>query len=163
MVHTAILGRHLEYPVINLGFSGNGTMDDSVAKLMGELDPAVYVIDCLPNMNAGQIEERTGPLVKTLRQARPTTPIVLVEDRTYANAVLLAGPRERNATNRAALKKAYDKLQLEGVKGLYYLPGDKLLGDDGEATVDSSHPTDLGFLRQAEAFAKILEPLLSRR
>ena len=27
MVHTAILGRRLDRPVINLGFSGNGTMD----------------------------------------------------------------------------------------------------------------------------------------
>ena len=27
MVHTAILGRHLDWPVINLGFSGNGKMD----------------------------------------------------------------------------------------------------------------------------------------
>jgi len=43
---------------------------------------------------------------------------------------------------------------------LAYLPGDKLLGEDGEDTVDSSHPTDLGFLRQAEAFQTVLGPLL---
>jgi hypothetical protein len=35
-----------------------------------------------------------------------------------------------------------------------------LLGDDGEGTVDTSHPTDLGFLRQAAAFQSALEPLL---
>jgi hypothetical protein len=34
------------------------------------------------------------------------------------------------------------------------------LGEDGEDTVDGSHPTDLGFLRQAEAFRNGLEPLL---
>jgi hypothetical protein len=131
--------------------------------LLAELDAAVYLIDCLPNMNAAQVEERTGPLVQTLRQARPDTPIVLVEDRSYANAVLLPGPRERNASSRAALKKVYEKLVADGVKGLHYLPGNKLLGDDGEATVDSSHPTDLGFVRQADAFQKVLEPLLSRK
>jgi len=163
MVHTAILGRRLEYPVINLGFSGNGTMDASVAELLAELDPAVYVIDCLPNMNAAQIEERTSPLVQTLRKARPMTPIVLVEDRSYANSVILPGPRERNLTSRAALKKSYEKLLADGVKGLHYLPGEKLLGDDGEGTVDSSHPTDLGFVRQADAFQKVLEPLLPKK
>jgi hypothetical protein len=66
MVHTAILGRKLERPVINLGFSGNGTMDLEVAKLLGELDPAVYVLDCLPNMTAQQIEERADPFIRTL-------------------------------------------------------------------------------------------------
>jgi hypothetical protein len=35
-----------------------------------------------------------------------------------------------------------------------------LLGEDNKGTVDTSHPTDLGFLRQAEAFREVLEPLL---
>ena len=50
MVHTAILGRQLNRPVINLGFSGNGKMEPELADLLAELDPAVYVLDCLPNM-----------------------------------------------------------------------------------------------------------------
>jgi hypothetical protein len=162
MVHTAILGRKLERPVINLGFSGNGTMDLEVAKLLGELDPAVYVIDCLPNMTVKQIEERAEPFIHTLLKARPKTPILLVEDRTYANASELASQRSRHATNRAALKKVYDKLIADKVGGVHYLTGDKLLGDDGEATVDSSHPTDLGFMRQADAFLPALTPLLPR-
>ena len=33
--------------------------------------------------------------------------------------------------------------------------------DDGEDTVDSSHPTDLGFMRQATAFRKALDPILN--
>lgn len=31
MVHTALLGRRLDRPVINLGFSGNGKMDPELA------------------------------------------------------------------------------------------------------------------------------------
>jgi hypothetical protein len=160
MVHTAILGRRLGRPVINLGFSGNGRMEPEVARLLAELDPAVYVIDCLPNMSAREVEERTEPLVRTLRKARPQAPILLVEDRTYANAAVLEAPRRRNAEGRAALRKAYDRLKAAGVEGVYYLRGDQLLGDDGEATVDGSHPTDLGFVRQADAFLQALAPLL---
>jgi hypothetical protein len=96
----------------------------------------------------------------TLRKAHPKTPIVLVEDRSYANAVLLPSLRQRNADSRAALKKVYEQLMAEKVEGLYYLPGDKLLGEDGEDTVDGSHPTDLGFVRQADAFQTVLAPLL---
>jgi hypothetical protein len=161
MVHTAIVGRRLDRPVLNLGFSGNGRMEPEMADLFAELDPAVYVLDCLPNMMAAEVAQRVEPFVQKLRQAHPATPILLVEDRSYANAFLLPGPKQRNQDSRVALKKAYERLQTAGVQGLVYLPGDKLLGEDGEDTVDSSHPTDLGFLRQAEAFLTVLEPLLS--
>lgn len=163
MVHTAILGRRFDRPVINLGFSGNGTLDPDIAALLGELDAAVYVLDCLPNLTAAQVAERTVPFVKALRAARPTTPILLVEDRTYANAAVLPALARRNADSRAANRKAFDELVAAGDRNLHYLRGDNLIGADGEGTVDGSHPTDLGFQRQADEFAAALEPLLARR
>lgn len=162
MVHTAILGRWLDAPVINLGFSGNGRLEKEIAELMAELRPSAYVIDCLPNVGAAEVAERTGPLVSILRGAHPETPIVLVEDRTYADAFLVTTKRERNESSRAALRKVYEQLKAGGDENLYYLPGEGLLGYDGEGTVDSSHPTDLGFVRQATAFEKVLGPLLGR-
>ncbi len=45
MVHTAILGRRLEKPVVNPGFSGNGRMDLAVGEFMAKMDAAVFVID----------------------------------------------------------------------------------------------------------------------
>ena len=163
MVHTAILGRQLDCEVINLGFSGNGTMDMSMATLLTEIKASAYVIDCLPNMQAGGVRTRVKPLVKALRKAHPNTPIVLVEDRSYANAFLITSKAQRSQQSRLALRKGFRTLQSSGMRGLHYLPGSHLLGDDSEATVDSSHPTDLGFTRQAAAFAKLLAPLLSRK
>ncbi|MGC1273630.1 MAG: SGNH/GDSL hydrolase family protein [Planctomycetaceae bacterium] len=160
MVHTALLGRWLDRPVINLGFSGNGQMEAEVANLMAEIDASVYVIDCLPNLQGPQVAERTEPLVKILREAHPETPILLVEDRNYSNAFLVTSQQERNEGNQAALRAAYEQLTAAGVKHLHYLPGDDLLGDDNEGTVDSSHPTDLGFYRQAKAFDAVLRPIL---
>ena len=161
MVHTAILGRRFNWPVINLGFSGNGKMEPEMAGLLAELDPAVYVIDCLPNMVADEIKERVEPLVKKIRAAHPHTPIVLVEDRTMQDSFLIQGRMEwYHLKDRAELKAAFDRLQKDGVENLHYLPGEHLLGDDGEGTTDGSHPNDLGFARQAEIFAKVLGPLL---
>jgi GDSL-like lipase/acylhydrolase family protein/SGNH-like hydrolase/esterase family protein len=160
MVYTAILGRWLDRPVINLGFSGNGRMEPDLATLLAEIGACVYVLDCLPNMSAKDVSERVDPFVDILRQARPSTPILLVEDRSYANSYLLAGPRERNEANRKALREAYESTIKAGISGVHYLPGASLIGDDSEGTVDSSHPTDLGFVRQAEAFAKALRPIL---
>ena len=160
MAHTAILGRRLDRAAINLGFSGNGTMDPEIADLMAELDPCVYIIDCLPNMAADAVAQRAEPLVRTLRAKHAETPIVLVEDRSYASSWLLASLRSRNAASRAALRKAFDRLVAAGVKGLHYVAGDPLLGDDAEATVDGSHPTDLGFARMADALEPVLKPLV---
>lgn len=160
MCHPAILGRRLDLPVLNLGFSGNGKMEPEMGALLAELDPAVYVIDCLPNMVEAQIRERAEPLVRKLRESRPDTPIVLVEDRTYDYAWVKASARERHETSRSALIRAYDNLIASGVKKLSYLEGAELLGKDGEGTTDGSHPNDLGFLRQADAFEPVLRSAL---
>ncbi|MDF1753783.1 MAG: SGNH/GDSL hydrolase family protein [Verrucomicrobiales bacterium] len=158
MAHPAILGRRLDRPVINLGFSGNGKMEPEVGALLAELNPEVYVIDCLPNMTESEVVENAEALVQIIRVSRPETPIVLVEDRTYANSWIHISKRLRHEGSRGAQLKAFDNLVSSGVKNIYYLEGENLLGEDGEGTTDGSHPNDLGFMRQADA----MEPLLTR-
>jgi hypothetical protein len=159
MTHVAILGRQMNREVINLGFSGNGKMEPEVTQFVAELDASVYVLDCLPNMTAQDVRERAEVCVKTLRKARPSVPILLVEDRNYADAFLNPARKERNDTNHEAMRAVYAKLVREKVGGLLYLKGEELLGEDGEATIDGSHPTDLGFMRQAAAIGRALKGL----
>lgn len=162
MVHTAILGRRFDVPVVNLGFSGNGRMDKEVGDFLVRIDAAAYVIDCLPNMNAAAVRAKCVPLVKQLRAARPDTPIVLVEDRRNTDSWLKASLRQHHDENHAALKAAYEQLVKEGVKGLSYVPGDHLYGDDGDGATDGSHASDLGFHRQADIFEPFLKAALGR-
>jgi hypothetical protein len=160
MAHVAILGRRLDRPVANLGFSGNGRMDAAVGDLLARVDAACYVIDCLPNMKAAEVRERCVPFVERLRAARPDAPIVLVEDRLNTNSWILPGRARHHAENHAALREAFATLEKKGVTNLHYIPGDDLLGDDAEGTVDASHPNDLGFMRQADAFEPVLRAVL---
>lgn len=162
MVHTALLGRWLDAPVINLGFSGNGKLEPEVTQYIAEIDASVFVLDCLPNIEAKDVTERTEPTVALLRKHHPQTPIVLVEDRDYSDSFLVSGKLQRNRASQAALKAAYEKLKAAGDSQLFYITGPDMLGADNEGTVDSSHPTDLGFFRQAEAFHKVLQPLLKK-
>lgn len=160
MVHTAILGRRLDRPVMNLGFSGNGRMDAAVGELLNELDPAAIVIDCLPNMGPSDVTAKCEPLVKQLRAKHATIPIILVEDRRYTNSWITPAKAKFHDDNHAALKAAFDKLQADKVTNLHYIGGDALYGTDAEGANDASHATDLGFMRQADVFEPVLRQAL---
>ena len=151
MAATSIAGRRLDVPVINLGFSGNGRMEPELARLLGELDPAVFVIDCLWNMTPEMVSERVEPFVRILREARPATPIILAEDSHFM---------DHPTGDGEILREIYRKLKAEGDKHLHLLPNTGMLGSDTEGTVDGCHPNDLGMMRQAEVFVKFLKPLL---
>lgn len=158
MAIPAILGRRLNRATVNLGFSGNGRMHLEVGAYLARIDAALYAIDCGPNMSAAQISERTIPLVNQLRKARPDAPILLVEDRRFANAWIVPAATALHNAKHKALRGAYEKLVAGGVKHLHYLPAADLLGDDHEGTTDGSHPNDLGMMRYADAY----EPVLRR-
>lgn len=162
MVHTAILGRRFDHPIVNLGFSGNGRMDAAVGEFLTQIDAAAYVIDCLPNMKPSDVTAKCVPLVKQLRAARPDTPIVLVEDRRMTNSWIIPASTTFHDENHAALRAAFQTLQKEGVKNLHYIPGDHLYGDDAEGATDASHANDLGFMRQADVMEPILRAALRR-
>jgi hypothetical protein len=157
MAFTNILGRRLARPFVNLAFSGNGKMEESVGRFIVEIPkPALYVLDCLPNMTPPEVAERTEPLVAQLRAVNPEVPILFVEDRTQDTAWAVPTAAKLHAQRRANLRAAFDRLTAGGSKRLHYLQGAHLTGDDGEATVDGSHPTDLGMVRYADA----LEPAI---
>lgn len=154
--HTAILGRRLDRPVLNLGFSGTGRMDPVIGRFLTQVDAAVYVIECSGNMQPAQIRARCIPLVKQLRAARPTTPIVLVEDRAFPNAWIVPAKADYNRENHAALRESFAALQRDGTPALYYIPGEALYGTDSEGSTDNAHANDLGFMRMAD----VMEPVL---
>jgi hypothetical protein len=162
MAYPSIIGRKLDWPTINLGFSGNAKSEPEMANLMAELDPAVYVYDSLPNLDPQEARERIEPFLRTLRKAHPKTPLVLVENVIYTNAQFSEERRNAMTEKNATLRTVYERLRKEGDRNLYYVPAANLYGSDGEATVDGSHATDLGFLRMAETIAPVLKPLLKR-
>ena len=160
MSHVAIIGRWLDRPVMNFGFSGAGKMEPAMADLFGELDVAAYVLDCLPNMSVDMVNERVEPFVLRLRKARPKTPILLVESTTYPTQKIISGTNALYLQKNIALKKVYQKLLDQDVAHLHYLPGENLIGPDGQGTVDGTHLTDLGFHRFAQAMTPVLRDIV---
>lgn len=153
MCHTAILGRWLDRPIINLGFSGSGKGEFEMAQLVAEIQAACFVLEPLPNMTVDQVRERLPRWIEILRQAHPRTPIVLVMNPLKS---------EGDEQNRA-LAAVFRRARKAGVKHLYLMPATGQLAGKENGTVDGVHPTDLGFYRMAEYYFRFLSPLLSNK
>ena len=160
--HIALLERHFDYPIVNLGLSGSACMEPEVVDLVNELDACLFVIDCLPNMVAPQVRERFAPGIRKLRTSHPHVPIVIVDNVIYQDGFLVTDRYERYIASNAAQQEEFARLVADGIKGLHYIHAHELFTDADEATVDGTHPNDHGFKLMADTFIKVLTPLMPR-
>lgn len=150
MAYPAILSRRTGLNFINLGISGSAKMEQEVAHMLANGQPDVFILDCVPNSLPEIVSERTQYFVEYLRANHPDIPIIMipsvVRELSYFNQVW----NKRNAEQNIQFKKEYETLLAKGIKHLYYLDSNTLLGTDHEGTTDGTHPNDLGFMRMAD-------------
>ena len=170
-----IVGRDLDVPVCNLGFSGSGRMEMEMVDHLARIDASCYVLDCLWNMGTPSTKPGTAfddmlaagydkkdpipvvrfryePFIRALRAKRPDVPIVMAEQ-----CDVFCG--EKSVKNKF-VRALYEKLVAEGWKNLVYLPNDTMYSGDGEGTVDGCHPNDLGMMSMGKAFGKAVREAL---
>ena len=160
MAWTNIVQRLSHVPVINLGFSGNGRLEPELFELLTEIDAALFIIDCMPNMtgNAEDIVKNTLNGVEALR-SKSDVPILLVEHCGYNGAAVSdKRRREYEKTNRE-LESAYQSLRKGGVKNIHYLSY-KEISLSPDSQVDGVHATDLGMQQYADAYVKKINSIL---
>jgi len=162
---TNILGRRLNVPIINLGFSGNGRLEQPLIDLINETDASLFVLDCQPNLHdrkvysESDISELIISSVKNLRSRHPQTPVLLVE-----HCCGLPGVNMDTAfTNRYKwtsdiLSNTFKTLKGNGEKNIYLLTANEI-GFDAESTVDGTHPTDIGMMKYADAYEKVIRKI----
>jgi hypothetical protein len=166
MAYPSIISRKLKVETINLGFSGNGRFEESVGQVLCDIEAALFVIDCTPNSAPDTIRKNALQLIMQIRKCKPDTPILLVESifREYSFFIMtdentFGGSLYIKAQNKELRISFIDAVQ-KGIKNLYYLEGNDLIGSDHEGTVDGTHLSDLGQYRLAEKVgAKIIEIL----
>lgn len=156
MAYPAIIGRALDIPTVNLGFSGNGQGEREVSDLLAEVDASAFVIDPLANINGSAVEERLGYMLETLKARRPDVPVVLVEHPIFTFAFTREMGRAAADGWNVPLRALYDRFAPQWNGRMFLVPCDRLLGSDGEATVDGIHPTDVGFMRMADEIAPVV-------
>jgi hypothetical protein len=120
------------------------------------------VIDCGGNLTPQLARERTLPFIRLLRKNRPGIPILLVEHLIFPTTRFIKSTGQRMDEINKAFNQAHTTLKKEGMQDLYYLPAKDLIGDDGEATVDGAHLTDLGFTRISLQMEEQLKKILAK-
>ena len=161
LAHTNIISRELGYECINLGFSGNGHLENSVGAIMSDIDASLYVVECMYNVDRKMINQKTRPLIKAIR-ANPNTkntPIVFMEqaviDIGHINAEFISSVMEKNEELNNQIQESINR----GEKDLFIIKHNRAIDEDSEATVDGIHFNDLGFQRYADHFLKNIKEL----
>jgi len=167
MAWTNILGRKLDYPIVNLGFSGNGRLEQEVLDFVTDIDARVYVLDCLPNLSPNkerteeEVKKRLRNSIQHIRIKRPQARILLTHHAGYSDGEVDGSRKEIYETLNRWTSEVFADFQSEGTRNLYLLSRSKInLSND--AFVDGTHPTDLGMEEYAKGYKEALTPLLGK-
>lgn len=157
-----IVQRSLGYPLINLGFSGNGRLEKEVLQFVNEPDARLFILDCLPNLTNKSEEEVTALVIAAVKQLRKShsAPILLVEHAGYSNGETNSEQYNSYTLLNKASRKGYETLLSENTDNLFYLSHDEL-NLPVDAWVDYVHPSDLGMQQQATAVEKKIREILN--
>lgn len=162
MAHTNILSRRLNRECINLGFSGNAFLDLEIAEVMATVDASAYVLDFVPNVTAGQMEERMEKFYQIIRDKHPDTPIIFVEDPIFTSTYYDVKGAQSVEVLNTTLRRIFDSLKAQKEKNIIYVSSEKMIGEDREGTVDAIHFTDLGMMRYADLLYPVLKKAIKR-
>jgi lysophospholipase L1-like esterase len=166
LTYPALLERHFNKEVINLGFSGNGRFDKEIGVYIMTANPSIIILDCTPNSPAETIRKNLPELIDFIRSVNDTTPIFLVESIIRDFAFFIKGGKTTYGTmdfineQNKALKQVYE-VKSKTEKNIYYVNSENLIGKDHEATIDGTHFNDLGHFRAYELFRQEIEKIIS--
>ena len=162
---TNILGRKLNTPLINLGFSGNGQLEPAVIDLINSIDAKMYILDCMPNLtlrdqfSAAEIEKRIRNSVAALQSKHADVPIVLAEHCSGLEGMNMDSVMtQRYKAASEIASEVFHKMKKEGIRKIYLLTA-KDIGFTTESTVDGTHPNDIGMMQYAEAYEKLIRKI----
>lgn len=155
--YTSIVARRLDAAQVNLGFSGSGRGETSMARHIASLPMSAFVLDYDHNAyDPPHLEKTHEAFFKTVRAAHPDLPILIISRPDYDRDPTLA------EACFAIIRRTYENAIAAGDEHVRLINGRTLFGDTDRdlCTVDGSHPNDLGFLRMADIVTKALKEMM---
>lgn len=153
--YQGFISRELDANFINLGFSGGARAEEPIANYIKTLDMSVFVYDYDHNAPTAEFLEKTHEkMFLMIREANPSLPIILM---TMPKAPTTPSDHLRHEI----IKRTYDNALARGDRNVRLITGAELTAISGtEGTVDTVHPTDLGFFSMAKAVTEVLKEIL---
>jgi len=167
MVYSALLGRALNRPVLNFGFSGNGKGEKVVAEHLARIEDAgVFVLDYEPNARPEGIRATLSDFIDTLRQKHADTPIVVMSSLRFNLELVFTEDtdiQQKDLAESARFqRREVNRRRRAGDKNIFFINGATLGGKNWhEFSVDGTHQTDLGFFVIAERLLPKLKKILA--
>lgn len=157
MTYSSILSRWLDADYINLGCSGSDKGEAAIAEYIKDVKMSAFVHAYGYNAPTVEYYENTYyPFYETVRQKNPDLPIIMMSSPV---CIEVKNEPELYIKKREVVLKAYKRARGEGDGNVYFIDGFTLL-DSCDATVDTTHPSDLGFYNMAKGIYPVLEKIL---
>lgn len=165
--YTSVLSRRLDTDFVNLGFGGGALAEKAIIEYCASLEMSVFVYDYDHNAPTFEHLEKTHYAgYKLFREKQPNTPVIFASRPDYwsRNYTLEYYTIEDNEKRRALIEANYKRAISEGDKNVYFVDGSKMFPEDlrDECTCDGCHPNDLGYHYMANAFEKVIRPILEK-
>lgn len=162
MAYPARLSRATGINFINLGLSGSAKMEPEVADMVAAINADAYILDCVPNTNPQLVTERTANLINTIWKKHADAPIIvmqsLVRETGYWDKTLGAQVKQQNINVQTEVLSLLQK----GMKNLYFITSENMIGADHEGTIDGTHPNDLGYDRMINSIQPQIVDVLNK-
>jgi lysophospholipase L1-like esterase len=163
MAWTNILTRRLDRNVIRRNFSDKGLVNKSVADLVTDLDPRIFILDFLNDTvkverDSIHVVQAIVDAIKTIRSKYRHTPILFSEHPGYSNGYLLAHRQIVTDRLNRILQAALQQLKKENIQAIHLL-SQREIGIGIDDMSDGEHLNDMGMMQYAIAFEKKLRDI----
>lgn len=161
MSYTNQIARNLKIEIINMGFSGNGLGELSVAAVTHKLPKLnMVIIDYEANAGAvGKLKETLIPFIKCIRKVHSNIPIVMIGRIPFTRELFDFDDHKKRQDHKTYQSEVAN---IPDLQPLHFIDGEQLISiDEHEVTVDGIHLNDLGMTLFAQRLAPLLNKLIN--
>lgn len=160
MSYPARFGRDNGLYVCNLGFSGSSKLQKEFAILLADVQADAFVLDTFSNPTAEIIYERFDEFVDIIRKSHPETPLIFLQTERRETRNFNSQSEDREAAKQKAAEEVVSR-RMQDDKNIYFIDSEDFLGEDHIATVDGTHPNDIGFSRMLDVVSPAVLEILA--
>lgn len=161
MAYPARMERMLGVEICNLGASGQCKLETFFADVAADCDADAFIFDTFSNPDSTMIANRLIPFIEIVRKAHPTAPLIFLQtldrDTRRYDTKIEGFENAKQQSARQAMARA-----LEQFNDIYFIDPGMPMGNDGEATVDGIHPSDMGHERILNSILPQISSILQK-